>query len=103
VEDDDAGELTLMPASKQRPTYWPRDLLALDIDDVRILTYGYDSHITKGYSSANKNNIFAHAKDLLFALQREKPRRRRLIFIAHSLGGILVKEVLPHPVDVELC
>ncbi|KAH6623102.1 hypothetical protein F5144DRAFT_353119 [Chaetomium tenue] len=76
--------------------YWPHDLLAGEdhCRNVRILTYGYDSKVTKGFSSTNQNNLFAHAKDLLYALQREKPARRPVIFVAHSLGGLLVKEVL---------
>jgi hypothetical protein len=27
--------------------FWPFDLLASDIKDIRILTYGYDSHVSK--------------------------------------------------------
>ena len=76
--------------------YWPRDLLALESHcrTARILAYGYDSKVTRGFSTANQNNLFAHARDLLYALQREKPARRPLIFVAHSLGGLLIKEVL---------
>ena len=80
----------------KKDVYWPRDLLADEHHcyNVRILTYGYDSKVTRGFSSANQNNLFAHAKDLLYALQREKPARRPVIFVAHSLGGLLVKEAL---------
>jgi putative lipase involved disintegration of autophagic bodies len=42
----------------------------------------------------NKNNVFLHAKDLLVPLKRERPEAQLIIFVAHSLGGILVKEVL---------
>ncbi|OKL55592.1 hypothetical protein UA08_09132 [Talaromyces atroroseus] len=74
--------------------FWPQDLLRHDCDRARILTWGYDSHVTKGYESANKNNVFAHAKNLLANLKRDRPEGRPIIFVAHSLGGILVKEVL---------
>jgi len=74
--------------------FWPRDLLPRECGRARILTWGYNTIVTKGYKSVNKNNIFAHAKNLLAALKRERPERRPIIFVAHSLGGILVKEVL---------
>jgi hypothetical protein len=74
--------------------YWPKDLLPVDCPKSRIMTWGYDTVITKGIAGpTNKSNIFAHAKDLLYALDRERPLGRPLIFVAHSLGGIVVKEV----------
>ncbi|KAI8953377.1 ankyrin repeat-containing domain protein [Xylaria longipes] len=83
VEDDD-------------DIFWLKDLLAEEpwSKSVRILTYGYDSKVTKRYAAANQNNLFAHAKDFLYKLQREKPSRRPIIFVVHSLGGIVVKETL---------
>lgn len=76
--------------------YWPRDLLATDFPTARVLIFGYNSKITQGYEAANKSNIFAHAKDFLYALEARRRAHpdRPLVFIAHSLGGILTKEVL---------
>jgi len=74
--------------------YWPKHLLPIDCPKARIMTWGYDTVITKGIAApTNKSNIFAHAKDLLYALDRERPYGRPLMFVAHSLGGIVVKEV----------
>jgi hypothetical protein len=83
-------------AAHDGPTevFWPKDLLPIDRPDVRILTWGYDTIVTRGWQPVNKNNLFAHARDLLYALERERPLRRPIIFVAHSLGGIMVKEVL---------
>lgn len=75
--------------------FWPADLLPQVCKNARILTFGYDSNVTK-YASGptNMNSIFSHGKDFLFSLKRMRVPGRPLIFVAHSLGGILVKEVM---------
>ncbi|KAI8713771.1 hypothetical protein NCS52_01222600 [Fusarium sp. LHS14.1] len=78
-----------------------------DCPKARILTYGYDTKITKYTSgSTSKNSVFSHSKDFLFALGRIHAKDRPLIFLAHSLGGIVVREMLAlsstSPTD-ELC
>jgi hypothetical protein len=92
-----------LPCVASQPLHWPRDALPHDCSEARILVYGYDSHVTKGYAGSNKSNIFAHAKDLLWALQRSKPPRRPVIFVAHSLGGLIVKEVSQPFCDSPIC
>jgi len=80
--------------------FWPADLLPQQCPNARILVYGYESKVSKYMRGAtNKNSIFSHAKDFLFALGRERATSvdRPLIFVAHSLGGILVKEVANFP------
>ena len=76
--------------------FWPEDLLKVDFPKARIMTFGYDTKITQGYQAANQGNIFSHARNLLYDLEakRRQAPNRDLIFVAHSLGGILVKEVL---------
>lgn len=76
--------------------FWPRDLLKEDFPTARIMTFGYNSRIVQGLEAANQSNIFSHARNLLYEL--ESKRRlvpdRHLVFIVHSLGGIIVKEAL---------
>ena len=77
-------------------TFWPRDFLLEDFPKARVFTYGYDSSVSHFFSGpANRDNILDRGRDLLerLAPQREKVRGRRIIFIAHSLGGLVVKSV----------
>lgn len=76
--------------------FWPADLLPIECPNARILMYGYNSKITRYMRGATaKNSLLSHGKDLLFSLCRERTRNCPLIFIGHSLGGIIVKEVGP--------
>ncbi len=77
--------------------YWSRDLLPQTVPDARILTYGYDTHIRHRFGAPISNNtVYDIAKNFLVrleALRRSKPSRP-ILFIVHSLGGIVVKEML---------
>jgi hypothetical protein len=50
--------------------FWPRDLLVKDCPKARILTWGYNSKVTSFLGTANQDNIFTHASNLLIALKR---------------------------------
>ena len=55
------------------PLFWPQDLLPEDCAAARIMTFGYDSDISKFFNGAvNKNNFYDHANDLLRALIRKR-------------------------------
>lgn len=84
--------------------FWPVGLLSRECPNSRILMFGYDSKVTKYSTGAiSENSIFSHAKDLLFSLCRERTLHRPLICVAHSLGGIIVKEVsLTHAILLRL-
>ncbi|KAI0380177.1 hypothetical protein F5Y04DRAFT_257611 [Hypomontagnella monticulosa] len=80
--------------SQSSKVFWPKELLPLDISNARIYTYGYNADAIKGmFEAKNKNNIYQHALDMKAKLERldnDEP----MIFIAHSLGGIIVKDML---------
>ncbi|KAL3418862.1 hypothetical protein PVAG01_09083 [Phlyctema vagabunda] len=83
--------------NEQNDVFWPYHLLPKDCPKARILTWGYDSEVSKFFSgAASKNNIFAHSRGLLEDLswERRQDSTRPLIFVAHSLGGIIVKDLL---------
>ncbi|MCJ1246224.1 hypothetical protein MMC30_003430 [Trapelia coarctata] len=78
-----------------REQVWLRDFLAQDVPEARILTYGYDTLVVKSQSKASIADL---AKSFLEALKNcrisAEEQRRPIIFLAHSLGGLVVKEAL---------
>ncbi|KAI1735247.1 hypothetical protein F4680DRAFT_435907 [Xylaria scruposa] len=89
--NDDSNE------HKHAGTYWPKDLLPLAVKDARILTFGYDTHIRHVLAGqTSQNGVYDISWDFLVALeaQRRGHISRPIIFIVHSLGGIVVKELL---------
>ena len=72
---------------------WLRDQLPRDLPGARIYTYGYPSHLL---FSKSKAQIRDYASKLLSCLStaRVGQERRPIIFIAHSLGGIVCKQAL---------
>ncbi|KAI2628042.1 hypothetical protein GGS26DRAFT_131200 [Hypomontagnella submonticulosa] len=82
------------PAPQASKVFWPRELLSLDIPNARIYTYGYNADIIRGiFEASNRNNISQHALDMGAKLER-LDNTEPIIFVAHSLGGIIVKDML---------
>lgn len=77
--------------------YWPLDFLPNSCPNSRILTYGCQTLSTNGKLLPAQLDVFGHGDEMLhdLAILREKTKTkgRSLVFIAHSLGGIVVKEV----------
>ena len=64
---------TFLKKSPQKRVFWPRDLLAEDVSNVRIFTYGYDSKISHYASGpANQSNISQHGLSLLNAVSAQR-------------------------------
>ena len=76
---------------------WPKTLLPPKLPKTRILTYGYDAYVVKT-SVASQNRLIDHATNLLndLAAERASPKAssRPLVFITHSLGGLVCKEAI---------
>lgn len=90
----DNGSHGTEESANHSQTFWPKDLLAEDFPQARIFTFGYNTQVTRGYAAINQGSIFSHARNLLYDLEIERKdcRDRDLVFVAHSLGGIIVKE-----------
>ena len=74
------------------PTFWPEDLLPNSFPQARIMTWGYDSQVTRAYKAVGQGNTSSHARNLMCALEGNRPVGRGIIFVCHSYGGIIVKE-----------
>ncbi|RDW91018.1 hypothetical protein BP5796_02183 [Coleophoma crateriformis] len=73
---------------------WLRDFLPEDVEDVRVMTYGYDTDLKVGKW---KNTIYDLANSMLNAVHSVRKfvsRTRPIIFMGHSLGGLLIKQAL---------
>ncbi|KAL2072078.1 hypothetical protein VTL71DRAFT_11421 [Oculimacula yallundae] len=90
--------------------FWPSQLLPASLKSfqARILVYGYNADVyTFGSSKGGPSSdmIHQHAQTLLanLALERksEEVSEHPIIWIAHSLGGILVKRALELSFDLQ--
>ncbi|KAF4302999.1 hypothetical protein GTA08_BOTSDO08663 [Botryosphaeria dothidea] len=74
---------------------WLRDKLPDDFQRARIFTYGYDTQLVGSDSFQSISDLATSFCHTLHAM-RSQPggRRRSLVIMAHSLGGILVKQAL---------
>lgn len=77
-------------------TPWPQILLPPKLN-ARILMYGYDAHVTRK-SVASSNRLINHAQNLLGDLTANRclsdASSRPVIFVAHSLGGLVCKKAI---------
>ncbi|KAK1753330.1 SERAC1 [Echria macrotheca] len=75
--------------------FWPRQLL-VDIPGCRVMTFGYNAAFERALID-NTTNINAISETLVTQLITNRKGayvNRPLIFIAHSLGGLVVKRAL---------
>ena len=83
---------------------WLRDaeFLPAKLPHARIMLFGYNSSPAFASSNAGLNE---HAKNLLFnlRLRRQDCPQRPIVFICHSLGGLLAKRaiVIAHNNDID--
>ncbi|EFX01267.1 kinesin light chain [Grosmannia clavigera kw1407] len=75
---------------------WPKTLLPEKFPEARLLTFGYDADVVRA-GVASKSSIKNLADRLLHVLTTDRgpnASHRPLIFIVHSLGGIVCKKAV---------
>jgi hypothetical protein len=80
---------------KSGNTMWLQDLLPSKLPRARIMTFGYNADVVNNFSTFG---IRDHARKLLSLLRNKRDTEdtsdRPIVFICHSLGGIVVKQAL---------
>ncbi|KAI4110724.1 MAG: hypothetical protein LQ345_006932 [Seirophora villosa] len=82
--------------------FWLGDpeMLPKNMSNARILSFGYDASATAFFGRTSSDTILQHAHTLVAELvadrQLEGAVNRPIIFICHSLGGIVVKRALAY-------
>ena len=74
---------------------WPKTLLSSEFPSARIFTWGYDAYVVRA-TVVSSNGLKEHATNLLADITdiRVSCPSRPLIFVAHSLGGLVCKRAV---------
>lgn len=72
---------------------WLSDSLPRDMPAARVMIYGYESGLQRSTSFAGLDDLAGSLQIAIYRLLRSG-HGKRLVPIGHSLGGLLIKEVL---------
>lgn len=71
---------------------WLRDQLPIDLPFVRCIIYGYDTHLVDSQSFKGINDLALKLIEDLRTIR--KSISAAVVFLAHSLGGIVLKQAV---------
>ncbi|KAL8387008.1 hypothetical protein RB595_010227 [Gaeumannomyces hyphopodioides] len=72
-------------------TLWLKDMLPGKLEGARVMSFGYDASISGGVVYAVRE-IAKQLLDELRNTREDDPEPRPIVFVAHSLGGIVLKQ-----------
>jgi hypothetical protein len=82
--------------TSQSGVCWPRDLLSKEFPMARIMTFGYDADVVRLWNIAGSNTLRDHGNSLAHALANHRTTcsDRPVVYISHSLGGLVCEQAL---------
>ncbi|XP_064465929.1 protein SERAC1-like [Ornithodoros turicata] len=89
------------PRAKAMAKYtniWPKNWLAKDLPNTRILALDYDTYLSQWMPNCplepHRRTLVSRGKEMLDKLKNCGVGDRPVIWICHSMGGLLVKQIL---------
>ncbi|KAK5880011.1 hypothetical protein CesoFtcFv8_023081 [Champsocephalus esox] len=77
---------------------WPKSWLAADCPNLRVLSVEYDSHLSDWMAKCpvenQRKSLAYRSRELLKKLKLAGVGERPVVWVAHSMGGLLVKKML---------
>ncbi|ORY62117.1 uncharacterized protein BCR38DRAFT_347066 [Pseudomassariella vexata] len=75
---------------------WLRDYLPTDVSGIRVLLYGYNTNLLENKAKKSIEEMGKTLLESITTFRTNNGAKRPIIFIGHSLGGLLIKEALVH-------
>ena len=78
---------------------WPETLLPKILPGVRVMSFGYNGDMYRNNSVAGIRGNAGALLSQLRSLRRNADPNRPIVFVAHCLGGLIVKQVISSSLD----
>ncbi|KAH7008807.1 hypothetical protein EDB80DRAFT_576244 [Ilyonectria destructans] len=89
-----------MSPTRDEDEVWLRDFLPPDIPNIRVLAYGYDTRLVNSESTECIQQLGTRFLELITTFRDDDGTNRRpIIFLGHSLGGLIIKSALSYAHD----
>lgn len=89
------------PRDSNKTFMWIRDGLPNNLPGVRTIIYGYDTNLPESQSFQDVEDIARGFNDELRTYGWNSPFAKPVAFLAHSLGGLVLKDALIKVADNE--